>query len=98
LLISWADSNKVNLEDTNGYKSFSNATAAGKFRTTLYLPLAGMRNGWNGVPSSPGVHGFYRSSSPNMTSSRLFYINASNVIATNDNYRAYGFSVRCFKN
>ncbi|MDR0283231.1 MAG: hypothetical protein LBI53_08360 [Candidatus Peribacteria bacterium] len=45
MLISWADSNKVNLEDTNGYKSFSNATAAGKFRTTLYLPLAGMRNG-----------------------------------------------------
>ena len=98
LLINWANDNNVNLDDANGYKSFSNATAAWKFKNALYLPLAGIRNSWDGELNSPRIHGFYWSSSPNITSSRLFYLDSTNVIASHDNYRSYGFSIRCFKN
>ena len=64
----------------------------------LKLPMAGLRS-WNDASLSyQGTIGYYWSSSPNGTNGYLMLFNSSNINPSNNNNRANGFSVRCFKN
>ncbi|MDR0650526.1 MAG: hypothetical protein LBG59_03865 [Candidatus Peribacteria bacterium] len=98
LLIARADVNSVTLSDSSGYKYFSNAANAKKFRDDFLLPLAGTR----GYDSSAtvydqGNYSYYWSSSPNGSNARYLRLSTSYVRAHLYDYRAYGFSLRCFK-
>ncbi len=69
------------------------------FRDTLKLPMAGLR--YYGSASSvdfQGSYSFYWSSTPDGQKARYLDFNASYVNPGYTTYRAYGFSVRCFKN
>ncbi len=79
---------------------FSNSTNAWKFRNAFLLPLAGGRRYYNASLYDQGSYGYYWSSSPgygNSDRTRYFYLSSSNVNADNVSIRAYGYSVRCFK-
>jgi hypothetical protein len=65
----------------------------------LKLPLAGRRSWSNGSVDDQGSYGYYWSSSPNGTNARLLFFFSSNVSPQGSIYgRAFGVSVRCFKN
>jgi len=64
----------------------------------LKMPYAGNRGRNNGAFNLGGSYGYYWSSSPNGTSVYHLYFSSSNIFPSNIYYRAYGFSVRCFKN
>ncbi|MDR2415299.1 MAG: fibrobacter succinogenes major paralogous domain-containing protein [Candidatus Peribacteria bacterium] len=100
LLIARANNNNVTLSDSSGYKYFSsNTTAAQKFMNDLKLPLAGSRyyDSASSI-SNQGSDGGYWSSSPSSTNARSLSLSWSRVYAYSNYRRAYGFSVRCFKN
>ena len=64
------------------------------------LPLAGYRDGADTSSFFQESYGMYWSSSPSSASSdaaRLLLISSSDVDANRNLYRAYGDSVRCFK-
>ena len=64
----------------------------------LKLPMAGLRR-WNDASLlDQGADGFYWSSSPSGTDGYLMIFYSSNIYPSGNNFRAYGFSVRCFKN
>ena len=69
-------------------------------KTALKLPYAGNRDRYNGSFDNGGSLGYYWSSSPNGTSGYLLYFGSGGIYPSysNLNYRAYGCSVRCFKN
>ena len=80
---------------------FSNSANAAKFKNAFKLPFAGDRGSTGASLSHQGSYGIYWSSSPGSASSdyaRLFYLYSSYVYASSYSRRAYGFSVRCFKN
>jgi len=59
--------------------------------------MAGNRN-WNDASlNNQGTNGNYWSSSPNGTNGYNMNFNSSNINPSNNNNRANGFSVRCFK-
>ncbi len=60
--------------------------------------MAGNRNWSNGNMNNQGTNGNYWSSSPNTTNGYNLNFNASNINPSNNNNRANGYSVRCFKN
>ncbi|MDR2190655.1 MAG: fibrobacter succinogenes major paralogous domain-containing protein [Candidatus Peribacteria bacterium] len=98
LLITRASIKGVSLND-DGYKYFNNPTKATQFRNDFLLPRAGYR----GYDSSTSVNyqdslGRYWSSSLYSTNARNLYLGSSYVDASEDNYRACGFSLRCFQN
>lgn len=64
----------------------------------LKLPMSGLRNNSTGSPNNRVSFGYYWSSTPFSTSAHYLYFNSSNVSPSLSNYRALGFSVRCFKN
>jgi hypothetical protein len=64
----------------------------------LRLPFAGYRGRGNGSMYDQGILGCYWSSSPGGGAAYLLYFNSLNILSQNGNYRAYGYSVRCFKN
>jgi surface protein len=103
LLIAWAGTNGVSLSDNGGYMYFNNnPTMIQKFMDDLRWPLAGLRY-WGSVSDVryQDAHGYYWSSSPNGEKSRrLFFDSDSSSVNADNNssYRAYGLSVRCFKN
>ena len=79
----------------------NNPTMIQKFMDDLRWPLAGLR--YLGSVSDvryQDAHGYYWSSSPNGEKSRRLFFDSdsSSVDASSSSYRAYGFSVRCFKN
>jgi hypothetical protein len=87
------------IDTSSGLPYFSDTTKATQFRNDLKLPFAGYRN--YGSASSvydQGSYGYYWSSSPNSTPARSLRLYSSIVGAYYNNDRAYGFSVRCFKN
>ncbi|MDR0650837.1 MAG: fibrobacter succinogenes major paralogous domain-containing protein [Candidatus Peribacteria bacterium] len=99
LLIVRASVNGVSLTDSSGYKYFSDATGTKKFRDYFLLPLAGYRYFDSSAPvHNQGNYGRYWSSSPNGSTARNLRLDTSNVRADHSSARAYGFSVRCFKN
>ena len=67
----------------------------------FYIPFAGYRNISNATLSYQGSNGFYWSSSPYGSdypyNARYLSLYSSNVYADRSYYRAYGYSVRCFK-
>ncbi|MDR0423252.1 MAG: fibrobacter succinogenes major paralogous domain-containing protein [Rickettsiales bacterium] len=64
----------------------------------LNLPLAGNRNRSSGALALQGSHARYWASTPNGTYAYYLSMLASNLYPQHYNNRAYGFSVRCFKN
>ena len=72
-----------------------------EFAEDFNLPFAGYRNYSNANISDQGSYGYYWSSSPESADSnfaRYLYLSSSYATANNTGNRAYGFSVRCFKN
>jgi len=67
-------------------------------QTSLKMPFAGSRHWDNGAFDDGGSGGDYWSSSPNGTNGYFLYFNSSNINPSHSLHRAYGFSVRCFKN
>ena len=66
----------------------------------FYIPFAGSRNRSSASLNDQGSLGLYWSSSPGSAgsdSARILYLGSSNVRADIYDYRAYGDSVRCFK-
>jgi len=65
--------------------------------TTLFLPATGRRNAYDGFLFNSGYGGYYWSCSTSATDAiALTFQNRVNVKA--DNWRAYGFALRCVKN
>jgi len=67
-------------------------------QTALKMPFAGGRFWSNGAFFNGGSFGYYWSSSPNGTNGYNLYFYSSDIYPSSNNGRAYGFSVRCFKN
>jgi surface protein len=67
-------------------------------QTALKIPFAGFRIRNNGAFFSGGSYGYYWSSSPNGSYGYYLYFLSSNINPSYYDVRAYGFSVRCFKN
>ena len=91
--------NTKNPSSTKSYTSL-NSFNDSTFKTAFKLPLAGGRSSSNASLYNQGSDGNYWSSSPTSASSsnaRLLYLYSSDVHANSNYYRAYGFSVRCFK-
>lgn len=72
------------------------------WRINLHMPFAGFRDYSSTGISLQGSNGYYWSSSPfgssYPTGASNFYLNSSSVRADGYTFRAYGTSVRCFKN
>ena len=71
------------------------------FWIALKLPFAGGRFSSNASIYYQGSRGYYRYSSPhssNANYSYRLYFNSSNINSSSADFRADGFSVRCFKN
>ena len=68
-----------------------------ELQTALKMPLAGYRHRSIGLYAQ-SFRGFYWSASPNGTYWYAMSFYSSLIDPSNGNYRAHGFSVRCFKN
>jgi len=64
----------------------------------LQLPYAGYRSWFNGFWASGGSAGYYWSSSPTESDAYSLYFGLGDISPSDVNGRAFGFSVRCFKN
>ena len=68
------------------------------FGITLKLPFAGYRDTSANV-STQGAIGYYWSSTPyNVSNANYLYFSSTSIRPQNNNYRANGYSARCFKN
>ena len=76
--------------------SWSENTSIGAFASPLKLPMAGGRSYSNGSLFNVGTFGLYWSSTVSGTLSHDLHFDSSDAIM-DDNYRAYGFTVRCLK-
>ena len=79
---------------------FSYSTNRQKFQNVFLLPMAGYRNYSDASLSNQGSFGLFWSSSPSSAGSnyaRRLGLDSSYVYANLSDYRAFGFSVRCFK-
>ena len=76
--------------------TWSSNNAAGAFASPLKLPLAGFRNGTDGMPVFVGTQGYYWSSTVVGSNSRhLVFVGGG--VAIDTGIRANGRSVRCLK-
>jgi uncharacterized protein (TIGR02145 family) len=90
------DNNTKTSIGTNWINSPANYSTAIKFGNGLLLPAAGYRLITNGTLGSRGSGGMYQSSTQNTATSAYFFeFNSATVTASNNNGRAYGFSLRC---
>ena len=76
-------------------------TAWDNWRINLHMPFTGFREYSNAGLSYQGI-GYYWSSSPSESNrpyyARYLYLESYNIYTFNDNQRARGQSIRCFKN
>jgi hypothetical protein len=108
LLIAWATKTLTSdiLSDDSGYKYLTGTVGtnyAYQFNRDFLLPLAGIRNysSYNYSITEQGKTAHYWSSSPhsiNSDASHYLGFGQNFVRAQGTNNRAYGMSVRCFKN
>jgi len=68
--------------------------SAGAIASPLKLPAAGRRSSSGGSPYDVGTIGYYWSSTVYDTFAWNLYFFSANA-GMSDNYRAFGFSVRC---
>jgi hypothetical protein len=80
----------------NEITAFSSNLSFSAVSQALKLPRAGYRNGSNGTIYNVGSNGNYWSSTVRGASARLLYFSSS-AARMYDDYRAFGFSVRCIK-
>ncbi|MDD5769849.1 MAG: prepilin-type N-terminal cleavage/methylation domain-containing protein [Candidatus Gracilibacteria bacterium] len=67
--------------------------------SVIKLPFAGYRNRSNGAYSSVSTTAYYWSSSPNSTTAYYFFgFNPSGIWPITNNFRVFGFGLRCVKN
>jgi hypothetical protein len=64
----------------------------------LKLPFVGWLNQSNSTIDGQGIYGDYWSSSPYYGNALSLYFYFSDIFPQRENYRAYGYSVRCFRN
>ena len=76
----------------------ANVTSVSTAYSILKLPTAGFRNLSNGAQYGRGSIGYYWSASPDGSNGYSLYFNSSSIDPSSNINRAYGFSVRCFKN
>jgi uncharacterized protein (TIGR02145 family) len=76
--------------------SWSSNNTAGAYASPLKFTIAGKRNYSDGSISDVDSYGYYWSSTIDGTGARYLFFDSSDAY-TSDNYRAYGFSVRCIK-
>lgn len=75
------------------------ANSATTMWTYLKMPLAWYRDYYNAIVSSVGSYGYYRNSTPdNANNAYDLFFYSSGIFPQDSNPRAYGLSVRCFKN
>ena len=90
--------NTGNLNDSNGYKWISSSDVASWFAHYFQIPFAGRRDFGDANVSGQGSSAYLWSSTPNGDDARYLFLNSSYVGASYNHPRAYGLSVRCFKN
>jgi len=85
---------------SNNLYYFSNTTSREAFMTYFKFPFAGYRDYWDASLNVRG-YGLYWSSSPYGSDypeyARSLYLDSSNLDADYYDNRAFGYSVRCFK-
>ena len=82
------------------YYNYEDTDIGTNFANSFKLPFAGYRDNSSASLNDQGSYGSFWSSSPNSASSnlaRLLILDSSIVDAGNLDLRAYGLSVRCFK-
>ncbi|MDD5213570.1 MAG: FISUMP domain-containing protein [Candidatus Gracilibacteria bacterium] len=86
------------IELVTGLTSAWTSTERGNLQKYLLLPMAGYRNYYAGDFDEQGSYGRYWASSTN--GDNTYYLNfySTGLSPISSNNRAYGFSVRCFKN
>ena len=95
----WAEENGIELEDDGGLK-YNYTTLNGlKFQEDFKIPFAGGRDRYVAKVFDMGNYANLWSSSPHVgyTLARNFYFYPNAAYANNLIYRAYAFSLRCFK-
>ncbi len=105
----WQGVNGINNPCPTGFRPPTNAewqtlvsaenitNSATAYASSLKLPSAGYRSYSSASITNQGSNGFYWSSSPIGINAYRLYFNSTNVYPTLSNYRATGFSLRCFK-
>ena len=94
----WAEENGIELEDNGGLK-YNNTTLDGlKFQEDFKIPFAGYRD-YDAYVYDMWYGASLWSSSPDVgnDNARNFSLDPDGAYADNGSLRAYGFSVRCFK-
>ena len=78
--------------------SWSNSNPSGAFASSLKLPMAGGREGSNGVQFYAGLYGHYWTSTVSGDKSQWLFIMSSFPVTFGGAYRNNGASCRCIKN
>jgi hypothetical protein len=82
-------------QNANGQSSITGGWQRGNSNHP-YFPASGFRNYTSGSLNSVGIMGDYWSSSPNSAlNGYIMYFGDATVMPGTNNFRAYGFSVRC---
>jgi uncharacterized protein (TIGR02145 family) len=95
------NSHSGNYKENNGHSYITNRkdTDLAEFQADTKLPLVGFRH-YASVSNikNQGFHAYYWSSSPYSIYARSLYFDSYQVLASYAENRAFGYSVRCFKN
>ena len=78
--------------------SWSNSNPSGAFASSLKLPMAGGREGSNGLQAYLGMYGYYWTSTVSGDKSQWVFIMSSFPVTFGGAYRNNGASCRCIKN
>jgi hypothetical protein len=88
----------INNNSTGYVCAWTTKATFNDFMSELKLPMAGRRLRGNGAMYDQGYTGNYWSSSPNGSYGFRVYFNSGGIYPVYNYYRAYAFSIRCFKN